>query len=163
RVIVAKFRSIANPPDVIPATGFAFVRPSYWQADGAFSGYDGLNDRAIRESSAAYVINRTAARIEKKLPKGGNEIAGMEIVANLLALVADHRIGQFSDGTFDKIGQKAVELCSRVCGTGKATTTETRSMQPEISPIFLNQQVGRKLGNAEQAMERLVNTHCFID
>ena len=87
-VIIAKFGSVANPPDVITATGFALVRPSYRPADRVFSGLHGLNDRAIRKSSATYVVNRAAAWIEKELPKSGNEIAGMEIVANLLALVA---------------------------------------------------------------------------
>jgi len=69
----------------------------------------------------------------------------MEIIANLLALVADHSVGQFRDGTFDEIGQKAMELCSRVRGTGKAATTETSNTQPEISPIFLNNKSSESL------------------
>src|SRR5437867_8542054 len=48
-------------------------------------------------------------------------------------------------------------------GAGKAAAAETRSLHPEVAPVFLNHQVCCDLGDTKKAVLRLIDGHGFVD
>jgi hypothetical protein len=67
--------------------------------DGSAKVY-GLQHRTVAEAAAADVISRSASWVRKKLMKCLNQVGTMDIVANLLSLVAEDRVRRAHNGAF---------------------------------------------------------------
>ena len=74
-----------------------------------------------------------------------NQIKTVNVVANLLALVAEHVICGAGERHLYQVGQKAVQLDTGMRRTGKAATAENAHFHPEVAAIFLRHQVGGSL------------------
>ena len=66
----------------------------------------------------------------------------MDVVPNLLALVAVHVVGLALKIAFYEVGEKAVELDPTVVGAGETATTEAAGFHSKVAPIFLGHDVG---------------------
>ena len=76
------------------------VRPVHRSSDQPLARRDGFYHGAIGVTTAADIIDRAVPRALDKVPESIDEIPGMDVVANLLPLVAEHRIGLPGNGAF---------------------------------------------------------------
>ena len=65
--------------------------------------------------------------------------------------------------TTREIGEKPVQHCAGVAGSGQAFAAKARGRQSEISTIFLDQDIGCKLRSAKQAVEAAIYAHRLVD
>ena len=114
-------------------------------------------------SAAPDVVDGSTKRVLVKMPECTDEVGAMDIIPNLFALVAKHCVRVLTDCTLRQVREEAVELGTGVPGTGETPTAKAGGLHPEISPIFLNQQVRCRLRHAEEAMGRVVNAHRLVD
>ena len=56
-----------------------------------------------------------------------------------------------------------MQLGAGVVGAGEAAAAEAGGLQVEVATVFLDQHVGRHLGGAEEAVERVVDRHVLAD
>jgi hypothetical protein len=87
----------------------------------------------------------------------------MDVVAHLLAGIAEDRVGRARHRALHEIGQKAMELRARVLRARQAAAAEAHRGHLEVAPVLLDQQVGRDLRNAEERMRALVDRHLQVD
>ncbi len=87
----------------------------------------------------------------------------MDVVADLLALVAEHRVAVAADRAFHQVRQEAVEFGPGMARPGQAAAPEHRRLHAEVAAVFLNQHIRRDLGSAEQAVQGLVDAHGLRD
>jgi len=87
----------------------------------------------------------------------------VDVVPNLLAPEAEHRVGRPGDGALHQVGEEAVELGSGVRGTGDAAAAEADGRDVEVAPVLLDQQVRRRLGDTEEGVRGAVDRHRRVD
>ncbi len=92
-----------------------------------------------------------------------HQIGGVDVVADLLAAVAEHRVRLAGHRAAHEVGQEAVKLRPGMVGPGEATPPEAHGRHAEIAAVFLDEQVGGRLGHAEQRMGRAIDRHRRID
>ena len=81
-----------------------------------------------------------------------DEIGGVDVVAHLLAAVAEHGVRLAGHRAAHQIGEEAVQLRARVVGAGQAAAAKADGGHVEVAPVLLHEQVGRRLRDAEQRM-----------
>ena len=87
----------------------------------------------------------------------------MDIVTNLLPLISKNCIGGISDGAFDKVRKKSVQLRSRMTRSCEASAPEDNGVHTKIAAVFLNKYVGSKFGSTEQRVFCMVDGERFVD
>ena len=81
----------------------------------------------------------------------------VNIVAHLLALVAEYLVFAAFEVALDQIAEETVEFDAGVVRTGEATAAETAGWHAEVAPVFLDHHVGGNLGGPEERMLGLVD------
>ena len=76
----------------------------------------------------------------------------MNVVAHLLALVAEHLVGSSADDALHQVGEEAVQLRSRVIWSSEAASTEAGSLHSKIFAVFLDEHICCEFGNSEEAV-----------
>jgi len=148
---------------VVPRAVGLDVAPVELPAGQPFAGRDGLQHGAVGKSAAAEIVDRARAGVAEKRPQRAHEIGGVDVVADLFALVAVHGIGLPGQGALHEIGQESVQRHAGMIGPGQAAAPETGGAQAEIAAVFLHEQIGRHLGNPEKAMQAGIDGHGFVD
>src|SRR5215472_610220 len=143
---------------MIARSGLVGVRPVHRPSGEPFANRDRFQHRAIGVAAAADIINCTTARTLDKVPESIDQVPGMDVVTDLLASIAEYRIGLPGDSAFREVGEKSVQHCAGVAGAGQAPAAKARGFQSEISTIFLNQDIGGELRGAKQAVKAAVYT-----
>src|SRR6201999_997155 len=92
-----------------------------------------------------------------------NQVGAMDIVANLLSLVAEDRVRRTHNGAFHQIRQESVKLSPRVVRSSQTPPAKTCSPHAEVPAIFLNKGICGYLGRSEETMQRSVDRHGFRD
>src|SRR5665213_2657166 len=87
----------------------------------------------------------------------------MNVVPNLLSLIAEDSIGLTTESRLDEIRQESMQLDTTVLGSGQATASKDTDLEPEISPIFLRHDVGSHLRRTENRMHTAINSAGFRD
>ena len=77
----------------------------------------------------------------------------MDVVAHLLAAVAEDRVGLAGHRAPHQVGEEAVQLRAGVVGAGQAAAAEADRRHLEVAPVLLHEQVGRGLRHAEQRVQ----------
>ena len=124
---------------------------------------DGLQHRAIGEAAATDIVDLARARSIEEAPERVHQIEGMDVVADLLAVVAEDRVRLAADRAFDEIGEEAMQLRAGMAGPGQAAAAEAGRAHAEIAAIFLHQHVGCDLRRAEQAVQGLIDRHVLTN
>ncbi len=97
------------------------------------------------------------------VPECVHQVGGVDVVSDLLALVAKDRIRGSGDRTPDQVREKAVQLGARVGGAGEAASAEADRVHAEVASVLLHQNVGRHLARAEQAVRGAIERHALVD
>src|SRR5438309_9982836 len=87
----------------------------------------------------------------------------VNVVANLLALVAKNRILPSAERHLHQIGQKTVQLYAGVGRPRQAATAKDSHLHSEVTPIFLRGKVRRRFRSAKKRMQRLVDPASLAD
>src|SRR5438477_7159844 len=114
-------------------------------------------------ATAANIVYSAGARRLHEMPESVDQVPGMDVVADLLSLVAEHRIGLTGNRAFDEIGEKTVQHRPRMARSAQTATAETGRFEAEITAIFLDEDIGRQFRRAEQAMQTMIDAHRLID
>ena len=91
-----------------------FISDRHRTAVDFFAKRDGFLHRTVAVSSTTGVVNFARSWILRVMPEHVHEIERMDIVTNLLPLISKNCIGGISDGAFDKVRKKSVQLRSRM-------------------------------------------------
>ena len=88
----------------------------------------------------------------------------MDVVADLLALVAEHRVRPAGRRALHEVGEEAVQLARREWpGPVRQPPRKHAGPHAEVAAVLLHHHVGRHLGRAEQAVLAGVDAHRLVD
>ena len=87
----------------------------------------------------------------------------MDVVADLLALVAEDAIRRAGHRALHEVGEKAVQHGAGVVWPGQAAAAEDARPHAEIAAVLLHQHVGGHLRGPEQRVGRLIDAHRLVD
>ena len=110
---------------------------------------DGFEHGDAVLAAAAEVVDLAAAGIGGELLDRAHNVMTMNIVADLLALVAENGISAAGNGHLHEVGKEAMKFDAGVRRPGKATAAENTDFHAEIAAVFLSHQVCRRLGGAK--------------
>ncbi len=75
----------------------------------------------------------------------GDEIGGVNVVADLLAAISVHRVGIAGHRAAHQVGQESVQARPSVIWAGETAAAEANGRHAEVSPVFLDEQVSSRL------------------
>src|SRR6266498_84207 len=154
---------VADPPDMVSGAGFFRDRIIELPTAEDRRLLDRLEDGAVAVARAPDVVDLTRSGAAEEFPERRNEIARVNVVADLLSLVAVNRVAGSVENTLHEIGQKAVELRTRM-GRARQTPAAKRSrLQAEVASIFLRENVRGQLARTEKAVLGAVDRHRLVD
>ena len=133
---------VANPPHVVTDPRLIGKRVIEGSTGDLFAERNRLQHRDVRISPTTKVVNRASGRRPVKRVEGSHYVMGVNVVANLLALVTEHGVGIAADGALHQVGEEAVKLRASVLRAGQATSTKADGRHLEVAPVLLDQQVG---------------------
>lgn len=124
---------------------------------------EGLQDGSGVVPSATNVVHLAAARRLKEFLDETSHVKGVNIVPDLLAFIAKHRV--FPSGNVDanEVTQEAVQFNPRMVRPRQAAAAQRTSRHVEIAAIFLNHYVRRYLGSPKKRVLGLVDGKRFFD
>src|SRR5512142_1291868 len=85
----------------------------------------------------------------------------MDVVANLLAFVAEYLVFTALEIATDQIAEESVQFHSRVIGAREASAAQTAGGHAEISPVLLHHDIGCHFRSPEQRVLRLIDRKRF--
>ena len=97
------------------------------------------------------------------MPERLHQIGRMDIVAHLLALVAEYRVFAALHIALGEIAEEAMQLDPGMVRAGQAAATQAASRQIEVAAIFLHHHIRRHLGSAEYGMLALIDRKALRD
>lgn len=157
------FTEVAVVADMISDAVLVDIGISLSFAGEFFNHGEGLQDRACVLFAAADVVNLPTARSGSEANDEAGDVFGVNIVAHLLTFIAENLVFTTLNVAADQITQEAVELDSRVIGSGQAATAKGASGHIEVAPIFLNHNIGGNFGGAKERVLGLIDRESFRD
>src|SRR5690606_23236638 len=106
RIVFAEPASIGNPPDVVAGAVLLAVGPVELLASDLLADLDRFEHRAVAVAPAAHVVDLARARGLEELPERRDQIGAMDVVPDLLSLVAEYRIGRAGRGALHQVGEE---------------------------------------------------------
>ena len=104
-------------------------------------------------SPSAEVIHLAAPWIVIKRIEGCDNIGAMDLIAHLLALVAEDRVRLRGLCDFHEVGKKTVELDRTVVGAGEAPAAKHPDLHIEVPTILLCHNIGSRLRCPEETVQ----------
>ena len=92
-----------------------------------------------------------------------HEIIRMDVVPDLLSLVAVNRVRTARDRAPHQVRKKTVQFRAGMRGAGKAPSAKDARAHAEIAAILLNHDVGGNFADAKNTVLGLIDAHRFID
>src|SRR5215467_11689810 len=153
RIVGPQATQVADVGDVIAETTGLHVFHAESLAREVLATCDRLEDRDAVRATAAEIVHGGRSRRLVELEKRRADVVRVEVVTDLLALVAVDAVdAAFLDGP-GKIREETMELRRRVIGPGQASATEAHRRHAKVSPVLLDHDVGGQLGCAKDAVE----------
>jgi len=135
--VTLELTHVTNPPDVIAdAVGF-LVAPMQLPPRQFLTDLDGLQHRAFRVTRTACIVNLRHPWVLEELPEHRDQIVTVDVVSNLLPLVAENGVIRPGHGTFGEIHQKPMQLDSGVRWLRERWPFSFRSSVRTPAPIRL--------------------------
>ena len=101
--------------------------------------------------------------ILEELPEHRDQVVAVDVVSNLLALVAENGVMHSGHSTLGKIGQESMQLGSGVCRSRQTTSAKDGRFHSEVASVLLHQHVCGYFGSTEQTVFALVNAHRLVN
>lgn len=150
RVVAAHFGKIGDVADVVADAVFIDVL-EYLGFAGEFLGeFECFPDRARICAAAADVVNLSDAGSLDELLDEAGDIVGVDVIADLLALVAEDFILATFEVAFREVGEEAMKLDATVVRTGEAAAAQAGGGHAEVATVFLDHHVGCHLRCSEE-------------
>src|SRR5690606_4441478 len=92
-VVAPELAHVADPPDVVPDAVAVAVAPVELLARDRFAQLDRLEHGTATVAAAADVVDLPHARGQIEVMERADQVVGVNVVAHLLALVAEHLVG----------------------------------------------------------------------
>src|SRR5215469_5468791 len=159
----AELPHVADVADVVALAVFFVVAPRYLPAGGGLDHAEAFEDRGIALAAAAQIVDLARARRRNERLERAHHVEAVNLVAHLLALVAEYRERLAAQGGLDEKAEKAVQLDPAVVGPGETSAAKARCRHAEITAVLLNDQVRGGLRRAEQAVLAPVDAHRLVD
>ena len=81
----------------------------------------------------------------------------MDVVADLLALVAEHLVFAALEVAFDQVAEKSVQLDAGVIGTGKTSAAQAAGGHIEVAAVLLHHNVAGDFRGAKERVLALID------
>src|SRR5271157_2852907 len=116
-----------------------------------------FQDRGRVLTAAPQVVNLSRSRVVVERLECPDHVFAVNLVANLLALVTDDRVGLALDRDADQIGQEAMELNGAVEWPRQAAAPEDPGLQSEVAAVLLGHDVAGQLADAEETVQTAID------
>ena len=124
---------------------------------------DGFQDGQAVLPPSSQVVDLTRAGIPVELQKESSHIAAMDLVPDLLPLVAVNLVLLSGDGAENDVGKITVQLDCRVLGTGKAAAAKYSRRHLKVVAEFLTHHVGGHFRRAENRVQAAIDRHGLVN
>ncbi len=162
-VVVPHLGEIGDVADVVADAVFVEILEDLRLASDAFGDGEGFEDGAGVGTAAPDVVDFGDAGCTDE---GGDElgdVVGVDVVADLLPFVAEDFVFPAFEVALHEVGQKAMQFDPAVVGTGEAAAAQAAGGHSEIPAVFLDHDICRHLGRAEERVLGLVDGKIFGD
>src|SRR5438093_10130697 len=109
--------------------------------------------------AATDVVDLARARGANEFGKGFDQIEAVNVVSDLLSFVPENPIRSVADGTDHQVREKTMQFGPSVRRAGETAATKRNGWHPEISPVFLDENIRRNFRRAEKRMLGVIDTH----
>src|SRR5882762_4263860 len=123
-IMTLQFRQIRDVTDVIALARLLRVDPVDFTASQRFNPRNCFEHRDAVAAPSAEVVDLAGPRIARKLLERADHIEAVNIVAHLLALIAEDRVGMPRQGYLQQVGEEAMQLDAGVRRPGQAPAAE---------------------------------------
>jgi hypothetical protein len=114
-------------------------------------------------AAAAEVVDGSGNRALAERHDRRADVVGVNVVADLLALVAEDPVGTpLSDRARD-VREKAVQFGAGVIRSGQTPSPETHGRHAEVAAVLLHQDIPGHLRGPEEAVHRRVDAAGLVD
>ena len=160
RLYLIEVRDVAY---VVPSAVLVHVFVVHRLSGDGGDAVEGLDDRHGVGPAAAEVIDLALARRGDEPAYQLNDVVAVDVVAHLLAFVAEHLVGTAFEVALDKIAQEAVQFHAAVLGACEAAAAQRAGGHAKVAAVFLHHHVRRQLRRAKERVLGLVNAEGFLD
>lgn len=136
------FAQVREVTDVIADAVFIDVLKDLFFAGEFFGEGERLPDRAGVAAAASDVVDLSGAGGFDEFPDKRGDVVGMDVVADLFALVSENLVFTSFEVALHEVTQKSVEFDSTVVGAGETAATEAAGGESEVASIFLHHDIG---------------------
>lgn len=148
--MAAHFEEVAVIADVIAAAVFIQISAYLLLACYCRGHLKCFQDGATVRLPAADVVHLgRAGRVDKCLGKTRHVFA-VDVVAHLLAFVAENAVPVPLEIALDQITAETVQFYTRMIRAGQAPSPQAAGGQREVTPVLLHQHVSCQLGGSKQ-------------
>ena len=157
------FPEVAVVADVVADAVLVHIGEDLFLSGEGFGDLEGFENRAGVLFSTAEVVDLRDARGFAEFPHEAGHILAVDVVAHLLAFVAENLVFAALEIAFHEVAEESVEFHAGVVRAGEATATQTAGGHVEISAVFLHHDIRRDFGGTEEGVFRLVDREGFGD
>ena len=162
-VVLAHLGEITDVADVIADAVLIHVLEHLGLAGMLLGDLERLPDRAGIGAAATEVVHLRHPGLGNERLDEARHIVGVDVVAHLLTLIAEHLIQPPLQVALHQITQKAMQLHPAVVRPGEAAAPQAAAGQAEIAAVFLHHHVRRQLRRPEQRVLALVDREILGD
>ena len=155
------FPEVAVVADVVADAVLVHIGENLFLSGEGFCDLEGFEDRAGVLFSTAEVVDFGDARGFAEFPHEAGHILAVDVVAHLLAFVAENLVFAAFEIAFHEVAEEAVEFHAGVVRAGEAAATQTAGGHVEIASVFLHHDISRNFGGSEEGVFRLVDREGF--
>lgn len=157
RVVGFHFSEVAVVADVVAYAVLVHIGEDLFFSGEGFGDLKGFEDGAGVLFSTAEIVDLGDSRGFAKFPHEAGHILAVDVVAHLLALVAENLVFAAFEIAFHEVAEESVELDAGVVRAGEAAAAQTAGGHVEIASVFLHHDIRRDFGGAEEGVLRLVD------
>ena len=162
-IVGAHFAEVAVVANVVAEAVFGDVSVNLFFAAEFCGEGESFQYRTGVTFPAAHIVNFTHAGGCEELFDESADVEGMDVVADLLARVAENFVFAAFKVAFDEVAEEAVEFDATVVGAGEAAAAEAAGGHGEIASVFLHHDIGGDFGGPEERVFGLINSEGFGD
>lgn len=160
-IVGLHFAEIAVVANVVADARFLDVFEPHRLAGNAGRAIECFQDAARILLPATQVINLAAAGFLPKLIYKAGYVERVNVVSDLLSLVAKNLVCSPFEIALHQVTEKTVEFDAGVVRPGETAAAEATRLEAEIAAIFLDHHVCRHLAGTEQTVLALVDRKIF--